>query len=326
MSTNRAALPLSILTGFIVAGYTPTALRAEAINPPTAVQTSPAMNEQERRNLGFVLDWWREVIQGGHMELSSKYQADDYIQHNPNLPTGRAAFVSFFQNVIGVKPANPLPTTLAPAPVVTAAKGDFVFLVFEQESPDPRDASKTYHYNSFEVLRLENGKVQEHWDSFKRMPAPAGAPKPAAFDQPASQMARGSFGTLSADERRNLELATIEMKDMLQYGHLELADAVMDPGYIQHNPNVPQGRDGFKQFMSRVPGRTPREIKPEWVSAPSLTLGSGPYVLMMWDRKDKDPNDPTREYVWNHFDVIRVENGLIKEHWDEAVIPPPAAR
>jgi predicted SnoaL-like aldol condensation-catalyzing enzyme len=26
---------------------------------------------------------------------------------------------------------------------------------------------------------------------------------------------------------------------------------------------------------------------------------------------------------WNHFDVIRVENGLIKEHWDEAVIAPP---
>jgi predicted SnoaL-like aldol condensation-catalyzing enzyme len=27
--------------------------------------------------------------------------------------------------------------------------------------------------------------------------------------------------------------------------------------------------------------------------------------------------------VWNHFDVIRVENGLIKEHWDEAVIAAP---
>ena len=299
---------------------------ADSINPPTQQQTSPAMTEPEKRNLAFVLDWWREVIEGGHLDLSSKYQADDYIQHNPNVPTGRAAFVTFFRDVVGVKSANPIPATLARAPVVTGAKGDFVFLIFEQESPDPRDASKTYHHNSFEVLRLANGKVQEHWDSAKRMAAPPGAPKPAAFEQPASQMARGSMGTLSADERRNLELATLEMKDMLQYGHLELADTVMDPGYIQHNPNVPQGRDGFKQFMSRVPGRTPRDIKPEWVNPPSLTLVSGPYVLMMWDRKDKDPNDPSREYVWNHFDVIRVENGLIKEHWDEAVIAPPAAR
>jgi predicted SnoaL-like aldol condensation-catalyzing enzyme len=319
----RTRVVLPFLAALLLA---PAALQAQAINPPTAAQTSPAMTEQERRNLAFVLDWWREVIQGGQLAQSSKYQADDYIQHNPNVPTGRAAFVEFFRNVVGVKPVDPPPTRLDPAPVVSGAKGDFVFLIFEQESPDPRDATKTYHHNSFEVLRLENGKVQEHWDSVKRMAAPPGAPKPAPFEQPASQMARGSLGQLSADERRNLEIATIEMKDMLQYGHLELADTVMDPGYIQHNPNVPQGRDGFKQFMSRVPGRTPREIKPEWVNPPSLSLVSGPYVLMMWDRKDKDPNDAAREYVWNHFDVVRVENGLIKEHWDEAVIAPPAAR
>jgi predicted SnoaL-like aldol condensation-catalyzing enzyme len=67
----------------------------------------------------------------------------------------------------------------------------------------------------------------------------------------------------------------------------------MDPGYIQHNPNVPQGRDGFKQFMSRVPGRTPREIKTEWVNPPVLTLINGPYSFMMWDRTAKTPTIPT---------------------------------
>src|SRR5262245_19761554 len=84
----------------LLAALLPATAPAQSINPPTAVQTSPAMTEQERRNLAFVLDWWREVIQGGHMDLSSKYQADDYIQHNPNVPTGRAAFVSFFENVV----------------------------------------------------------------------------------------------------------------------------------------------------------------------------------------------------------------------------------
>ena len=27
--------------------------------------------------------------------------------------------------------------------------------------------------------------------------------------------------------------------------------------------------------------------------------------------------------TWNHFDVVRVEKGMIKEHWDEARIAPP---
>jgi predicted SnoaL-like aldol condensation-catalyzing enzyme len=295
---------------------------AEAINPPTLPQTSPAMNAAERANLTFVLDWWRDVIQSGHLDLAPKYQAEDYIQHNPNLPTGRAAFVAFFRDVLKVQPVNPIPAKLEPGPVVAGAKGDFVFLIMEQESQHPTDASRSYHHNSFEVLRLQNGKVQEHWDSAKRLPLPAGAAKPAAFEQPASQAARGNFGTLSADEQRNLEIATIELKDMLQYGHLELADKVMDPGYIQHNPRVPQGRDGFKDFMSRTPGRTPQPIKPEWLRPPSLTLVSGPYVVFMWDRTEADPNDPSQQYVWNHFDVVRIENGLIKEHWDEAVLTP----
>jgi len=312
---------VAILSTLILAS----AALAASINPPTTPQTSPAMNDKEKANLKMVLDWWREVIENGHMDLTTKYQAEDYIQHNPNVPTGRAAFVNFFQNVVGVKEKNPIAPTLQRAPVVTGAKGDFVFLIFESESKHPTDPAQTYHSNSFEILRIENGKVQEHWDSAKRMQLPAGAPKQPAFEQPKSHPERGNMGTMTAEEKKNLEIGVMELKDMLQYGHLELADKVMDPGYIQHNPNVPQGRDGFKQYMARTPGRTPQEIKPEWVRPPSITLVSGPYVVFMFDRTDKDPNDPSKEYVWNHFDVIRIENGLIKEHWDEAVMAAPAA-
>jgi predicted SnoaL-like aldol condensation-catalyzing enzyme len=64
-------------------------------------------------------------------------------------------------------------------------------------------------------------------------------------------------------------------------------------------------------------------MKPEWKNPPVLTLINGPYSFMMWERTAKDPTDPGKEYVWNHFDVLRVENGLIKEHWDESIINPP---
>ena len=151
--------------------------------------------------------------------------------------------------------------------------------------------------------------------------AGTGAVKTGVSPKPPMQW---NTGKLSKEEEKTLAMATEELKDMLQYGHLELADKTMDPGYIQHNPNVPQGRDGFKQFMSRVPGRTPREIKTEWVNAPVLTLINGPYSFMMWERTAKDPDDPNREYKWNHFDVVRIENNLIKEHWDEARINPAA--
>ena len=54
---------------------------AASINPPTKPQTSPAMNAKEKANLDMVLDWWRVVIENGHVDDTVKYQAADYIQH-----------------------------------------------------------------------------------------------------------------------------------------------------------------------------------------------------------------------------------------------------
>jgi predicted SnoaL-like aldol condensation-catalyzing enzyme len=305
------------LFGTILALSAAGALSAESINPPTMPQTAP-MNKQEKKNLDMVLEWWRVVIDARHLDQASKYQAEDYIQHNPNVNTGRAGFVEFFSKLPG-KTKDPIPDKLANPPVVMGAKGDFVWLIFETESKDPRNPSNTYHSNSFEMIRIQNGKVQEHWDSAMKMPG-SGNINTGVSPKPPSEW---NTGKLSKQEDETLAMATEELKDMLQYGHLELADKTMDPGYIQHNPNVPQGRDGFKAFMSRVPGRTPQEIKPEWKNAPVLTLIDGPYSVMMWDRMAKDPDDPNKMYTWNHYDVVRTENGKIKEHWDEARINPP---
>src|SRR5580765_3144020 len=144
-------------------------LFGESINPPTKSQTAP-MTAQEKKNLNMVMNWWREVLYAGHFELAAKYRAEDYIQHNPNANTGRAGFIEYFTK-IGRKPINPIPKAL-PAenmPVVSGAKGDYVWLIFEHEDKDPRNAVNTYHYNSFDILRIQNGKVQEHWDSAQKM-------------------------------------------------------------------------------------------------------------------------------------------------------------
>ena len=282
-----------------------------SINPLTTFQTAP-MNVSEQQNLNMVLQLWREVIQAHHTELAEKYLAEDYIQHNPNVPTGRAAFLKVFSSV---PPTNPVPEKLTRPPVVQGARGDFVWLVFEDDAKDPHDPSKTYHYDSFDLLRIQNGKVQEHWDSEKRV---SGSPDFVASTAPAPST--WNTGRLSADEQLNIGLATEKLKDMLQYGHLGLADKTVDPGYIQHNPNVPQGREGFTQFMNSGVGGGPGEIKPLWKNPPALTLADGPYVLMMWNVNDKDPSDPTKTYTRSHFDLLRIENRLAKEHWDEARI------
>ena len=137
---------------------------AASINPPTTPQTSPAMTAKEKANLDMVLDWWRLVIENGHVDETVKYQAADYIQHNPSIPTGQAAFINFFKNVVKVPVKNPPAEKLARPPVVAGAKGDFVFLVFEREAKDPNDPSQEYTWSHFDVIRVENGLIKEHWD------------------------------------------------------------------------------------------------------------------------------------------------------------------
>ncbi len=274
------------------------------------------MTAKEQANLKFVMDWWREVLESRHLDLTSKYQADNYIQHNINVPTGRAGFESFFSRL--GPPINPIATKLANPPVVQFAKGDFVVLVWEREGKDPVDPTKTYKFNTYDMLRLENGKVQEHWDyAVKTKGTPAGG-APDGIDYNAVKFNQ------SAQEQKNLEIATVEFKDILQYGHTELAEKVMAPGYIQHNPNVPTGRAAFVEFFSRI--RKPEPLQAAWKNKPTLMFASGSYVFLIVKRAEKDPDDSSKTYPAYWFDMVRVDNGMIQEHWDAAVKnPPPAA-
>lgn len=112
-------------------------------------------------NKRLVYDFWREVFEGGHMELADKYMAESYIQHNPNVATGRAAFVEFFTKITKPKPIEPR----VKAPLVAiVAEGDLVVLVFASEREDPKDSTKRYTTTWFDMFRIESGKIAEHWD------------------------------------------------------------------------------------------------------------------------------------------------------------------
>jgi predicted SnoaL-like aldol condensation-catalyzing enzyme len=130
---------------------------------PLAAQSRTA---QEEKNVKLVLDFWREVLVARHTELAPKYMAEGYIQHNPNVPTGRAGFVTFFSKF----PQQPIPATRPNPPIQVLTKGDLVVLVWDHEAKDPADPSKTYKYNSFDMFRVSDGKIQEHWDSAMKNP------------------------------------------------------------------------------------------------------------------------------------------------------------
>jgi predicted SnoaL-like aldol condensation-catalyzing enzyme len=144
-----------------------------AMTLPASAQLPPQANPNHEQllasadahlaaNKRLVYDFWREVLEAGHMELADKYMAESYIQHNPNVATGRAAFVAFFSKL---GPARPIKPRVVFPLVNIVAEGDLVVLSFAREYPDPKDAAGKYTTTWFDMFRIENGKVAEHWDS-----------------------------------------------------------------------------------------------------------------------------------------------------------------
>jgi predicted SnoaL-like aldol condensation-catalyzing enzyme len=125
-----------------------------------AAQGNPA---EESKNQELVMDWYREVIAFGHVDLAPKYMADTYVEHDPNITGGRKEFVAYH----GKTPARPIQAGLATPPVQAFAKGDYVVLVWEHSDNDPQTKTP-YKYVTYDVVRVKEGKIQEHWDSLRK--------------------------------------------------------------------------------------------------------------------------------------------------------------
>jgi len=113
-------------------------------------------------NKQLVYDFWREVLEAGHLELAANYLAEGYAQHNPNVPTGREGFVKFFGQF--AKPTEIRPRVAAPL-VAMVAEGELVMLSFVSERPDPKDKTLKYTTTWFDLFRVRDGRITEHWDS-----------------------------------------------------------------------------------------------------------------------------------------------------------------
>jgi len=134
-----------------------------AQEPVTAAVDQQALirsdNPQLEANKKLVFDFWREVFQARNMALAPRYMAEDYIQHNPNVATGRQPFMDFFGR-FETQPVRPEIDNL----VAMIAEGDLVVLAFRRELPDPDHQGQTYTTTWFDMLRIEDGKIAEHWD------------------------------------------------------------------------------------------------------------------------------------------------------------------
>jgi predicted SnoaL-like aldol condensation-catalyzing enzyme len=156
----------------VLAGLALAAGAAHAQAPPTWVKDQQALlkspDPKLAANKKVVFDMWRAIIQGGHTELAAQYFTPGYIQHNPNVLSGRDAMVAYMKQT---RPVRAIEPDIHFPVVDIVAEGDVVVVATVSYAPDPANPSKKYAGTHFDMFRLENGKIAEHWDSVPKDPA-----------------------------------------------------------------------------------------------------------------------------------------------------------
>ena len=143
--------------------------------------------------------------------------------------------------------------------------------------------------------------------------ARAAEPVVAATPEQQRAMLASSDPKLAA----NKKLVWDMWRTFLQGGDLDAADKYLAPEYHQHNPNAETGLEGVKAYF-RAQGRQATPPK-DSIDRLIAIVAEGDLVTLALVREEKDKDGNAYTTTW--FDMFRVANGKIVEHWDTATKP-----
>ncbi|MEM7373010.1 MAG: nuclear transport factor 2 family protein [Bacteroidota bacterium] len=213
-----------------------------------------------------------------------------YIQHNLAVGDGLAGFGAVMQAA---------PPQGFSAKVVRAFEdGAYVFTHTEYDFFGPKIG--------FDVFRFEDGLIVEHWDNLIEVQAP----------NPSGRTQTDGETTISDKEKTEANKAVIKgfIEDVLLNGQSDKITTYINPAkYLQHNPAVADGLEGFGAAMQYF---AENGLVMEYKQLHKV-MGEGNFVLAMSEGVF-GKGEPTAFY-----DLFRLENGQIVEHWDviETIAP-----
>ncbi len=222
----------------------------------------------------------------GDSQKAASLLANDYIQHNLAYQTGRDAFVGSVEY-------------LASAPVKTTVQNIRAF-----EDGDKVFLQTVYNFAgageqvAFDVFRFEDGQIAEHWDNL----AAKAEPNPSGHTQIDGYQEINDFDKTEA----NRELVKNFLYDVMQGKNPEKTpDYFKGDTYIQHNTGIADGLSGLSAALEAL-GKQGIQMIYDKVHQ---VLAQGNFVLAI--SEGTFGGVPT-----SYYDLWRVENGKIAEHWD----------
>ena len=131
-------------------------------NAALAANTPTRDVAQEESNRKLVVDFYDSFFNKHQVQEAAAVVAEDYIQHNPDVPDGKAPFVGYFDGYFKENPQSRARI------VRSAADGDLVYLHVHSTN-GKADRGQAV----IDIFRVQDGKIVEHWDVIQAVPEQA---------------------------------------------------------------------------------------------------------------------------------------------------------
>lgn len=218
-----------------------------------------------------------------------RWVAPGYRQHSSLVADGPEALRGLVEN---------LPEGFRYELARVIADGDLVALhgVYHGFGPEPLVA--------FDLFRVEDGKLAEHWDALTPVVGntASGRSQTDGAAQPAGEDTERSRALVAEFAQRILQDADYSV----------LTDYISTETYLQHNPEAADGLDGF----GAAAAQWAQQGKNLVYKTVHRVVAEGDLVLLQSEGEFGEPVA--------YWDLFRVQDGRIVEHWD-VIAPIPAA-
>ena len=258
-----------------------------------APKPSNAANHADAAHLGATArQAMIEIFRNRDPTAIDRFFSEPFVQHDPNIADGLSGLKAFAAEIASSPTAN---VTI----YRTLVDGDIVMLHSRYEGLRGFAGPVI----AFDLFRFEDGKIVEHWGGQD----PEVGPNPSGHTQvdgPTAVLDRDRTEANRALVRAFKQAVTVELR-------FDRVDEFIDGDhYTQHASKVGDGVARMKSRVSEVakPGGAP-------VLVPRRYLAEGNFVLALVEARTEPPTA--------NYDLFRVQNGKIAEHWDVLSPIPP---